>query len=193
MAEQENQNMCERCGERPASCTVAVRMGNQIRHQRLCQVCLGQVNKHLSTGDVAKVIGAIMGALTGKEPGKIPVFMPKPAPKGPVLTQEDHAIVCPGCGATQAQVIQTMKVGCAGCYAAFREKLRQALQQENSRVEYLGRRPIQDEATRQHRSTIAQLTSRMAAAIAQEDYETAARLRDQLRALDREGGAGNGQ
>lgn len=57
------------------------------------------------------------------------------------------------------------------------------LQQLHGRTQHAGRQPLQSPTQQHTRTRREQLTRLMAQAVAAEDFETAAQLRDQLRAL----------
>lgn len=60
------------------------------------------------------------------------------------------------------------------------------LQQLHGRTQHAGRQPLNTVSAQQTRTRREQLTRLMAQAVAAEDFETAAQLRDQLRALPQE-------
>ena len=181
MAEQESYGLCDECKAKEACYTVSVMMGDQVTQRRLCPDCMAKMNMNFSAGNVAKMISAIMGALTGQGEEKTPA-----APQN-----EDDAestVQCESCGTTLQQFVKGGKLGCAMCYTAFREKLLPMLQQLHGRVEHTGRKPTQDEAAQQRRAAYERLNRQLEAAVAREDYESAALIRDQLRKMEQEGG-----
>lgn len=184
MAEQENFALCDECGVNEACYTVSVMMGEEVTQRRLCPDCMARMNMGLSQGNVRKkMLSAILGALTG-----IIGDFEEPSQEDAPEDEADAAVVCEGCGTTLHQFTKTGKLGCPGCYTAFREKLTPMLQQIHGRVQHAGRKPTQDEAAQHRRSAYERLTRHLEAAVACEDYETAAVIRDQLRRMDQEGG-----
>lgn len=181
MSEQEY-GLCDECKAKQACYTVSVMMGDQVTQRRLCPDCMARMNMNLSAGNVARMISAIMGALAGQGGEK--------TPEAPSAADDaDSAVACRRCGTTLAQFTKGGKLGCPGCYNAFRDRLMPMLQQLHGRVEHTGRKPTQDEAAQQRRAAYERLTRQMEAAVAREDYESAAIIRDQLRKLEQEGGA----
>lgn len=175
MAEQENFGMCDECGQHEAVYTVSVMMGGEITQRRLCPDCMAKMNMNLSAGNVKKMLSAILSALSGLE---------EPAAEPEISEAED--VQCERCGTSLSQFIKSGKLGCPMCYTAFSEKLTPMLQQIHGRVQHAGRKPTQDEAAQQRRSQYDHLTRHLEAAIAVEDYETAAVIRDQIRRLNQE-------
>lgn len=180
MAEQENYTLCDECGVNEACYTVSVMMGGEVTQRRLCPDCMAKMNMNLSAGNVKKMLSAILSALTGQEESA--------APEAPQVPEEESAIACERCGTTLGQFTKAGKLGCPSCYTAFREQLTPMLQQIHGRVQHAGRKPTQDEAAQHRRTAYERLTRHLEAAVACEDYETAAVIRDQLRRMDQEGG-----
>ncbi len=178
MAEQENFALCDECGQNEAVYTVSVMMGGEITQRRLCPDCMAKMNMNLSAGNVKKMLSAILSALTGQE---------EQAAEEPAVSEEDD-VVCERCGTSLSRFTKSGKLGCPHCYTAFREKLTPMLQQIHGRVQHAGRKPTQDEAAQQRRTTYERLTRHLEAAVAVEDYETAAVIRDHLKKLSQEGG-----
>lgn len=106
--------------------------------------------------------------------------------KAPILTAATGAttLACPDCGLSYGAFVDTNRFGCASCYTAFEENLDAALQELHGANTHVGRMPSgvrpDDEARRQHRLVIQQ---QLDEAVADERYEDAARLRDELQSL----------
>lgn len=180
MAENENGfSLCEECGVNEACYTISVMMGGQITQRHLCADCMAKMNMNLAAGNVKHLLSAIMSALTGAvEESAAPAVSP----------EED--VACERCGTTLSQFTKSGKLGCPTCYTSFREQLTPMLQQIHGRVQHAGRKPLNTESAQRRRSMYEQLTRHLEAAVAVEDFETAAVIRDQLRRLNTEGGEG---
>ena len=178
MAERENEmGLCQECGEAEACYTVSVMAGGQITQRHLCANCMAMMNMNLSGGNIKQMLSAILSALVGVEEEKSAPDVPP---------EED--VTCQRCGRTLSQFTKTGKLGCPVCYTSFREQLTPMLQQIHGRVQHAGRKPLATEAAQQRRTTYERISRHLEAAVAVEDYETAALLRDQLRRLSAEGG-----
>ena len=90
---------------------------------------------------------------------------------------------CPRCHTTWSQFSKSGHLGCPGCYEAFREQLQPMLLQVHGRVQHAGRRPLNTEKAQRVRSLQEELAYQMEQAVALEDFETAATLRDRIKAL----------
>lgn len=109
--------------------------------------------------------------------------------KAPVLTAATGAttVRCPDCGLTYGAFVDSNRFGCASCYTAFEEHLDTALIDIHGANTHLGRMPSgvspDAEARDRHRT---HLREELEAAVADERFEDAARLRDQLRQAEGE-------
>ena len=94
-------------------------------------------------------------------------------------------VKCDVCGLTFAEFRQRGVLGCPNDYDAFEKALRPILQRAQGGAEqHIGRVPRRA-GTTQHKQTEAlRLRAQLKAAVAAEDYEQAARLRDRIRELE---------
>ena len=168
--------LCEECHEREAVYTVAVVTEEGRVERHLCQECMTRMNSDIMAGNIKALLSSILSAITGSAAG---TEEQKPEEEQPPVDD----VTCERCGTTLAQFTRSGHLGCPGCYQAFHEQLQPMLLQIHGRVQHAGRRPLRSEGEQQVRSRREQLTRLMAQAVAAEDFETAAQLRDQLRAL----------
>lgn len=90
---------------------------------------------------------------------------------------------CPVCGFEVENLFRLNKVGCPGCYDAFKGKLRPLLSRLHGRTIHLGKVPG---TNAQSPSLMAELTRVRVAldkAVSDENFEEAARLRDLVKEL----------
>lgn len=127
--------------------------------KHLCRQCL----KKYQAGNLQAVLAAILSNLSSKA--------------------QTPDITCPRCGETYGEFQKSGMLGCAECYQAFRKELTPIITRMQGRTQHAGRRPpiSEEEQTRQNR--MEELRALMEAAVAEENFEEAARLRDELRAM----------
>ena len=164
--------LCEECKINEASYTISVMVGEEITQRHLCTECMAKMNMSIASGNIRGLLSTILTAITGSEQTQEP-------------SREE--IVCPRCRTTWSQFSKSGHLGCPGCYEAFRDPLQPMLQQVHGRVQHAGRRPLNTEKAQRVRSLQEDLAYQMEQAVALEDFETAAALRDRMRAL-----SGNG-
>ena len=91
---------------------------------------------------------------------------------------------CPECGISFAEFREKGRFGCPGDYAVFREQLLPLIENIHDAVRHAGKVPAgagRGSDSRQHR--LVRLRKDLAAAVEEEQYEEAARLRDAIGAL----------
>lgn len=97
-------------------------------------------------------------------------------PQGEVAaSQETTSEACPECGWTERDFRQTSRLGCPHDYEFFSDFLEEVLERIHGYTEH---------STADQEGRIEQLRSELDAAVLAEDYESAARLRDAIRALE---------
>ena len=102
-------------------------------------------------------------------------FLSKALLGGKELAQTEKDRACPECGWTLRDFRQTSRFGCAHDYEFFEDFVNDVLERVHGTSEH----PSQS-----HEAELARLTRKMNQAIGREEYEEAARLRDQIRGLE---------
>lgn len=93
--------------------------------------------------------------------------------------------VCPECGASFKDFHDQGLLGCPHDYTAFRDLLMPIIQRaQDGAVQHVGKVPREAGATTQRKARVAQLQRALREAVKNEEYERAARLRDQIHSLD---------
>lgn len=98
---------------------------------------------------------------------------------------------CPGCGTTLEDLRRDNRLGCARCYATFRAALLPLLARFHRHVSHVGRVPGGFRPPTRL-AEITRLRLGLTKAVAAEDFERAALLRDRLRELEDGGGPAAG-
>ena len=92
---------------------------------------------------------------------------------------------CDHCGLTFSQFRENSLLGCPGCYDAFEDVLTSLLERAHEGgTHHLGKVPRRTGAGEQRHQQMLRMRKRLAEAIAAEDYELAARLRDDIRRFE---------
>ena len=97
---------------------------------------------------------------------------------------------CELCGSSLNEIIQNSRVGCARCYETFAGQLQPTLQRIHGALRHTGKAPEADPAVaerKQRQARIEQLRALIGEAVQSEDYEQAAKLRDEIRMLEERG------
>lgn len=166
--------ICQRCGVRPATvhvteiapAVVAGAGGHVEAH--LCLACCQAVgwSPEAAPPPVAELLA--VGTLAG---------LSAAAPA------EDAGTACPGCGLTLGEYQQVNLFGCREDYQALGPEILGLVRRWHGAERHVGRCPGESAPAVVDASRI-DLEARLSAAVAEEHYEDAARLRDELRRLD---------
>lgn len=99
-------------------------------------------------------------------------------------------IVCPECGMTNQEFRLKGRFGCLGCYGVFEESLLALLEKVHGATQHVGPGPKAVGEVRRSSAAMEQelidLRRRMLRLVKSEEYEEAARLRDQIDALEKQ-------
>ena len=77
------------------------------------------------------------------------------------------------------------RLGCAHCYAAFEQSLRDLLRRVHGSAQHVGRTyEVPNPSLLERDASLGALRAQLQKAIEDEAFETAARLRDEIRALE---------
>lgn len=91
---------------------------------------------------------------------------------------------CPVCGFTQADFKKTGRLGCSSCYLAFAEGLNSLLKAMHKGTTHIGKLPARAQKTLALSDRMKMLTENLRKAVEEENYESAASLRDEIRQLE---------
>jgi len=94
------------------------------------------------------------------------------------------AAKCPGCGFSQADFKKTGRLGCPTCYETFADALGTLIKQMHKGTEHTGKVPQRLVRTLERENHLKELKRNLSKAVASEDYESAATLRDEIRHYD---------
>ncbi len=94
-------------------------------------------------------------------------------------------LTCEHCGMTFNEFREHSLMGCPGCYASFEAPLAPLLERAHEgATHHLGKVPHRAGASEQRQQKIARLRKRLDEAVSAEDYELAAKLRDEVRRME---------
>lgn len=161
---------CERCGQRPARVKYIEVEEGEKRSRWLCEVCAAEEGARVTPppdNPAPEELSLFMGA----EDNLDAAASPQP-PR-----------TCPHCGTAFAALEDDGLLGCTRCYEVFREGLRPVLHRFHRAAVHVGKAPRARGPVAQRRVRLNELRRRLDAAVAAEDYEQAARLRDEIEAF----------
>lgn len=156
---------CQRCKKARATVHLTDCTGGEPRERHLCDEC------------------AEKEGLTLKQQAGITSILEKFVQHS-MKVEEVARMTCPECGISFAEFRNTGLLGCPNDYVAFEKLLLPLLERaHDGRTEHMGKQPGGSDDDSNTRATIVQLRRDLDRAIETEEYELAAKLRDQIRVI----------
>jgi len=151
---------CQKCPN-PATLHITEVLGEtQFEELHLCEQC---ASKYLYDGPKGKAAGA-----------------PVPETDESLFNQAE----CPTCGLKFNEFRNTGRLGCPHDYDIFREELVPLLENIHGDPKHCGKTPRHHPLTKEIQTELMHLRHRLKLAVNHEDYEEAAKLRDQIKQLE---------
>ncbi|BBF45316.1 nucleotide excision repair protein, with UvrB/UvrC motif [Lachnospiraceae bacterium KM106-2] len=180
--------LCDRCHKREARIYYTEIIGGQKKEQHLCRECAAEYtswdfdsqenNKEVSIGNLlSSILSNYYGGSKKEKDSKY------------------HGITCSNCKMTYDEFIQGGKFGCSQCYQTFSKQLDKSITRLQGAQAHVGKRPNgfvshTDQIIRKL-SEIDRLELKLQDAVEKEEFEEAAKLRDQIRELKKKEEIGN--
>lgn len=101
------------------------------------------------------------------------------------LTDLDQ-LVCPNCGITFKEFRKQGRLGCPHDYVAFQDELLPLLESIHGSTEHKGKIPRHSPEDSRKQYRLIKLRGELKAAVADESYERAAKIRDEIQSLEKE-------
>jgi protein arginine kinase activator len=92
-------------------------------------------------------------------------------------------LACPRCGLGRDEFRKSGRLGCPECYKTFMAELTMAVKAMHHSVQHVGKIPAREGAHARIKSQIARLQKDLDTAVAREEFEKAAQLRDRIREI----------
>ena len=100
--------------------------------------------------------------------------------------QKAHAAQkkCPSCSASYSEITEGGRVGCPVCYSFFASELSPLISSVHGSGEHVGSVPSRHRAKKERGERLKKLKEELREAVEHENFEHAAALRDEIRALE---------
>ncbi len=161
--------VCDICGKKEATVHLTEIVNDQMTKLHLCEECAkkkgAEMEEHFGLADLLAGL-ADMGT--------------------PLKTAEEKKLKCGSCGLTYSDFKKIGKLGCGQCYDKFRAYLVPLFKRIHGSDVHLGKVPHQKKATPRHKKVdVEELKRKLRRAVELEEFEEAARLRDEIKKGER--------
>ena len=156
--------LCIICKEKEATVHLTQITGDKVQKVDLCEECAKQKGVNDPAG--FSLAELLLGLGAAQETEQV---------------AGGAELKCPKCGFTQADFKKSGRLGCSECYLTFAEGLEGLLKTMHKGTRHAGKVPHALQQSRELGDRLKLLEKKLAKAIAEEDFESAATLRDELK------------
>lgn len=173
--------MCQNCNQKEANVHITKVINGMKTEMHLCEECAKQKNE-FSTGayfgfgmplSFQNILDGFVEAMDA-------------TPK--YIKKEE---TCPTCGISFENFRETGRLGCANCYEAFENKMIPLIRRIHGNIEHNGKIPRRAGGMLKVKKDIEKLRDELKNAVSHEEYERAAKLRDEIKKLESEMNSGD--
>ncbi len=174
---------CDICAKKKATVHLTEIVDEQMSEMHLCEECArqksAQMEQQFGLADLLAGLSDLGKPVTSKE------------------EQQKNTLKCTSCGLLYEDFRKFGRLGCGECYPSFKEHLSGLLRKIHGSNKHLGKTPVATEGQAKISSAalpvellasdnMEDLKKQLQSAIAHEDFEKAAQLRDKIRTLEQD-------
>ncbi|MGC9327374.1 MAG: UvrB/UvrC motif-containing protein [Candidatus Hinthialibacter sp.] len=162
--------LCEICGKNPAKIHITQLKENKKYMLHICHECSQEYG----------IEGASINPSFSVEQFVSASKLSKTSEESATKVHQ----TCPSCGLSYGAFKESGRLGCALCYDTFSSELKPLLRKLQKDIKHVGKTPGKGDARLILRRSISELRLQLKEAVCQENFEMAARLRDQIRDME---------
>ncbi len=163
---------CEKCNKNEATTHMTKIVNGYKEEHHLCSECAAE------SPEYSEMKHSMNFSISDFLPG-----MFSAAKQQQTIGNELEADICPVCHMPYSEFLQKGKLGCGECYSVFRNRIKRPLKQIHGTFEHIGKAPGRGGEKVMRNKKISALESELNAAVLKQDFETAAKLRDEIKEL----------
>ncbi len=160
--------VCELCSKNIATVHLTEIINDQMREMHLCESCArekgAEMEQHFGLPDI------LAGLVDLEEDAE---------PEAPELLE------CGECGMKYRDFRKVGRLGCGGCYEVFKKKLMPILRRIHGATRHVGKIPFRTSQDVSEKLRVQELKRKLQRSIEMEEFEEAARIRDEIRKLEK--------
>lgn len=164
--------LCEECREREATVHLTKIVNQQKTEAHLCEECARKRSDQFLMEPSFTFHNILAGLFEPEEVSSVSL--------GPKVVQR---VRCENCGLSFADFRRLGHLGCSRCYDQFESQLEPVLRRIHGATRHVGKVPARVGGRLRAQRDLARLEEELREAIAKEEYERAAQLRDKIRSL----------
>ncbi|MDP4119746.1 MAG: UvrB/UvrC motif-containing protein [Bacillota bacterium] len=161
--------LCESCGKKNATTQIKTILNGELTEYHLCSGCAEKMGYGDLFSDFSFGFSNMLSSFFGN-----------------ALPERSGLASCKMCGATFRDILNTGKVGCSQCYETFYKELLPSINRIHGNTSHNGKVPqISEEASEMQslNAKIQDFEIQLQKAIEAQDFEQAAKLRDEIKEM----------
>jgi len=159
--------LCNICGKNEATIHLTEIINGQMVELHLCENCSQEKGSEMKTQFSLNDLLAGLTDLNNLAGG-----------------QRKEELICQGCGLTYQEFGRTGRLGCPGCYQSFSKLLLPLIKRVQKGTQHVGKRPSKVAPEVRTHMDLRDLQERLRKSVQLEEFEEAARIRDQIKQLE---------
>ncbi len=161
--------LCDVCQVNQATVHLTEIVDDQMTELHLCEECAKSKSMHMEQQfGLADLLAGLSDL--GKTQGEV---------------KETVKLQCVACGLRYEDFRKAGRLGCGDCYTSFRKYLLPLIRRIHGSSKHYGKVPLVLSKPVKAKSDLAQLKEKLDKAIAAEEFEEAARIRDKIKELEK--------
>lgn len=168
--------ICQECESRTATLHFTKIINGEKTEFHICEVCAREKGELIPGAPNGFSIHNLLSGLLDFEPTSAS------ANASGVKAQSFR---CEECGLTYTQFGKLGRFGCSSCHKYFSEKLEPLLKRVHGNTIHVGKIPLRSGGQIKYKREIEVLKREMQKHIEQEEFEQAAKIRDQIRTIEK--------
>tara|TARA_Y100000994_G_C15658447_1_gene428443 strand:- start:824 stop:1327 length:504 start_codon:yes stop_codon:yes gene_type:complete len=153
---------CDVCQENPATVYLTQIVKGEMQKVNLCEACAKEKGVTDPTGF------ALADALLGIDNDQ-------------KMSTSTNSLTCDACGFSHSEFKKSGRFGCSECYPVFDAGLESLVKAMHKGTNHLGKIPTRYQVSKKYDDQITDLKDRLMNAIDKENFEEAAKLRDEIK------------
>ncbi|WP_411345077.1 UvrB/UvrC motif-containing protein [Paenibacillus sp. WLX1005] len=168
--------ICQECQQRPATLHFTKIVNGEKTEFHICEHCAREKGELIPGTSGGFSIHNLLSGLMDFDSSNKAKAAGTPA----------QQLQCPECGMTYAQFRKLGRFGCSSCYPTFDRQLDPLLKRVHGSTAHAGKLPERVGGQIKARRQVHELRHELQQRIAEEEFEQAAQLRDQIRELEKQ-------
>lgn len=162
--------LCQNCGKYEATTHIKRIVNGQRAEAHLCSECAGVLGYNNAFSDFGFNFSDMLSSFFNENT---------------IGVLSNNVVRCEKCGSSFNDIIKSGKIGCADCYRTFYDKLLPSLERIHGRTHHEGK-VISTVKIDTPETKLTDLKAELDKAVGEQNYELAAKLRDEIKELEKE-------